>query len=292
VIQRLAASLGTLWLAVTLAFILLRLVPGDAIAAQFEGNTSQVAILKRAALGLDQPPLIQYAAYWIGLARGDLGISLTTGLPVTEMLAQRWPGTAMLTLSGMAFAVGIGLITGSAIGWGRGLVRRIAAFYCSVSLSIPAYWTATLALLLLGRWFASPAYSLLPSLILGLHGGGAIGQIFGGTLRDVAQADYIRVARAKGLSQRVILWRHAVRPALAPVVMIIALQAGYLMSGAILTEMIFQRYGVGMLMRDAVLGQDYPVVQGIVVILTGVYILLTFAAEMGVWWLDPRVRDI
>jgi peptide/nickel transport system permease protein len=292
-IQRLTASLVTLWLAVTLTFVLLRLVPGDAIAAQFEGNANvQAAQLKRESLGLDQPLLVQYANYWLGLARGDLGISLTTGLPVTEMLALRWPGTLALTLGGMLFATVIGLITGIAAGWGHGWLSRGAALYSALTLSVPAYWTATLAVLLLGRWFANPAYSLLPALILGLHSGGAIGQIFGGTLRDVAQADYIRVARAKGLPRWAILWRHAVRPALAPVVMVMALQTGYLMSGAILTEMIFQRYGVGMMLRDAVLGQDYPVVQGIVVMLTGVYVALTFAAEMGVWWLDPRVRDV
>jgi len=290
--RRLITSLGTLWLAVTLTFVLLRLVPGDAIAAQFEGSSNpQAAQLKRVALGLDQPPLVQYASYWVGLVRGDLGVSLATGLPVTEMLAQRWPGTLALTGGGMLFAIVFGLGAGMARAWTHGIIARLAAFYSTLALSIPAYWTATLALLLLGRWFAHPAYSFLPSAIIGVHSGGVIAQIFGGALRDVASADYIRVARAKGLSDSAILWRHALRPALVPVIMVIALQAGYLMSGAILTEMIFQRYGVGLLLRDSVLAQDYPVVQGIVVILAGVYVLLTFAAEIAVWWLDPRVRS-
>ena len=186
----------------------------------------------------------------------------------------------------MLFAIVFGLGAGMASAWGHSLLARAAVFYSTLALSIPVYWTATLALLFLGN----PAYSPLPEIIIGLHSGGVIGQIFGGTLREVASADYIRGARAKGLPEAAILWRHAMRPALAPVVMVIALQTGYLMSGAILTEMIFQRYGVGLLLRDSVLGQDYPMVQGIVVILTGVYVLLTFAAEMAVWWLDPRVR--
>lgn len=291
-LRRLIASLGTLWLAVTLTFFLLRVVPGDAIAAQFqEASDPQAASLKRAALGLDQPLFVQYVSYWAGLARGDFGVSLASGLPVSEILALRWPDTLALTSGGILFAIVFGLAAGVAVVWGSRWVARLAGFYSTLALSIPAYWTATLAFLLLGRWFANPAYSLLPSLIIGLHSGGVIAQIFGGTLREVSQADYIRGARAKGLRESSILWRHALRPALAPVVMVVALQTGYLMSGAILTEMIFQRYGVGSLLRDSVLGQDYPVVQGIVVILTGLYVLLTLAAELGVWWLDPRVRD-
>lgn len=286
-LRRLIASFGTLWLAVTLTFILLRLVPGDAIASQFEdSNNPQVVELKRAALGLDQPPLAQYISYWAGLARGDLGVSLVSGLPVTEILALRLPGTLALTVGGMLFAILFGLGGGIAAAWGQTIAASLAGLYSALALSIPAYWTATLAVLFLGN----PAYSLLPAVVIGLHSGGVIAQIFGGTLRDVAQADYIRGARAKGLPETAVLWRHALRPALAPVVMVIALQTGYLMSGAILTELIFQRYGVGLLLRDSVLGQDYPVVQGIVVILTGLYVLLTFAAEMAVWWLDPRVR--
>jgi peptide/nickel transport system permease protein len=266
---------------------LLRLVPGDAIAAQFQdASNPQAAELKRTALGLDQPPLAQYVAYWIGLARCDLGVSLVSGLPVTEILALRLPGTLALTGGGMLFAIIFGLGGGIAAAWGQKLIARLAAFYSALALSIPTYWTATLAVLFLGN----PAYSLLPAVVIGLHSGGVIAQIFGGTLQEVAHADYIRGARAKGLTETAVLWRHALRPALAPVVMVIALQTGYLMSGAILTEMIFQRYGVGLLLRDSVLGQDYPVVQGIVVILTGVYVLLTFGAEIAVWWLDPRVR--
>jgi ABC-type dipeptide/oligopeptide/nickel transport system permease component len=286
-LQRVVASLGTLWLAVTLTFVLLRLVPGDAIAAQFQDASNPQAVeLKRAALGLDQPLPMQYVSYWVGLARGDLGVSLASGLPVSEILALRWPGTLSLTGAGMLFAIVFGLGAGTAAAWGDQFIARLAAFYSSLALSIPAYWTATLAFLFLGN----PAYSLLPAVIIGLHSGGVIAQIFGGTLREVRHADYIRAARGKGLPESAILRRHALRPALAPVVMVMALQTGYLMSGAILTEMIFQRYGVGLLLRDSVLGQDYPVVQGIVVVLTGIYVLLTFAAEMAVWWLDPRVR--
>jgi len=293
VIPRLAATLLTVWLALTLTFVLLRLVPGDAIAAQFEGSANpQAAELKRAALGLDQTPLMQYVSYWAGLLRGDFGVSLASGLPVTEILAQRWPSTLLLTGSSMVFAVVLGASMGMIAGWGKGWTARLAALYSALALSIPSYWTATLALLLLGRWFANPAYSLLPAAIIGIHSGGVIAQVFGASLRDIRTADYIRVAHAKGLSQRAVLGRHALRPALAPVVMVIALQTGYLMSGTIITEMIFQRAGVGLLLRDAVLGQDYPVVQGIIVILTVLYVLLTFAAEMCVWWLDPRVRDL
>ncbi len=300
-IQRIGFMLGIIWLAVTLAFFALRVLPGDAIQSQLvQGGVDATVIEeRRAEQGLTDPVGIQYLRFLTGILRGDFGYSLLSREAVSEMIARSLLPTATLALGALILAtvlgIALGVIGALRMGGGLSIVTRLLI---SLSVSTPIYYTGTLAIyifsVLLG-WFPSAGASsfnhfILPVSVLGFHTAGSIARVTQANVSEVLDAEFIRVARAKGLRERDVILRHALRAGLLPVVQVIALQAGFLLSGAVITESLFVRPGLGRLLLDATLQQDYPLVQGIVVLAAITYAVLNMLADIVRLLLDPRIR--
>lgn len=298
---RLLTTLLTLWATVTLAFFALHIVPGDAITSQLlAGGASQADIAaRRAALGLDRPVWEQYGSYMLGLARGEMGVSLISQQPVSRLIAGQFGATAALASAALALAVLLGIILGmlEALYFPR-WPGQIAHITNLLALSTPIYWSGTLAIFLfssrLGLLPATGSRSLmhliLPAGVLGFHVAGSIARVTRTSLRATLEADFIRTAFAKGLRARYIFGVHALREGFPPILSMIALQTGFLLGGTVITEMLFVRQGVGQLLHHAVLDQDYPVVLGVVVLAAAVYSLTGAAADLLHGLLDPRIR--
>jgi len=300
-LRRLVAAILTLWLAVTLAFLALRIIPGDAIAARLAqaGATPAQIAARRAALGLDQPLMIQYGQMLGALLRGDLGRSLVTDRPVDVIIGEQFGATVVLAAGALVVAimVGIGLGVLSAVS-SSPLLRHAAGLIVALLLSAPVYWSGTLAIYLFsvglrilpatgsGDW----THLILPSLALGLSIAGSIARVTAANLREARSADFIRTARSKGLTERQVVVRHMLRASLGPILTVIALQTGFLLGGTVITETLFVRQGIGQVLLSAIEDKDYPVVQGIVVLSAITYSLVNTAADLLVAAFDPRVR--
>lgn len=290
VLLRLASVLLTFWLAYTCVFVLLRIIPGDALAAELlqAGLPQDVIEARRAALGLDAPLLTQYTRSLFGLLEGKLGVSLATGRPVSEMIAERLRSTLELALAagavGLIVGVGLGLFAGFAGGW----LRWLAVFLLGLSLSVPLYWTATLLLFVFSLRTLDNLW--LAAGILGFHTAGAIARVLQAQIDSLRRVLFIRTAYSKGLPTYLIRWRHVLRVAGLPLISVAALQAGFLLGGVVITESIFQRAGLGTLLLRGVVEQDYPVVQGVTLLLVLVYVALNTLADGLLVLADPRLR--
>ncbi len=286
----LLGTLATLWLAATLAFFALRLLPGDAVQTQLQesGASAEIIAQRRAALGLDDPPLAQYGRFLGGLLRGDLGVSLLDGQPVSQIIGQQLAPTVVLAVSALIVAAAAGVTLGTLAALdGFGGARLLL----DLALSVPLYWTGTLAIYVFAvQLNGLPTNGIvLPVAVLGLHTAGAVGQVVRADVRAALTLDFVRTARAKGLSETRVIVYHVLRAGLLPVVTVIALQAGFLLGGVVITESLFVRPGLGRVLLNATLRQDYPVVQGIVVLGALVYTLLNAAADVFYRLLDPRI---
>lgn len=282
----------TIWLAVTLAFFALRLLPGNAIEAQLSGSGQppEVVAERKAAYGLDKPLVVQYVSFLARLMRGDLGKSLYGGQTVTEILIQRFPPT--LTLAGLSMVIAI--LLGLLLGIGGGLEMAIASPFLrlitDLSFGVPVYWTGTVTLFVLGAWLGGVHGNvMLPVMVLGFHASGAIARVVQVNVRDAYHADFVRTARSKGLPERTVILRHVLRVGLIPVITIIALQSGILFSGTVITETIFLRPGIGQLLLDATLQRNYPVVQGVVIVVAVIYVIFNRFADIATRIFDPRI---
>jgi ABC-type dipeptide/oligopeptide/nickel transport system permease component len=292
--------LVVMWLAVTIAFFALRVLPGDAIQAQLrEAGASQVVIeQRRAEQGFNDPLVVQYVRYLGNVVRGDLGLSLLDNQPVQEIILRQLPPTITLATGALIFAavagVGLGIMAANER---YGILALTARTVMNLSLSTPIYWTSTLAIYLFsGQLGLLPSTGagrfsqlILPVSILGFHSAGAIARMIETSVREASRSDFVRTARAKGLPERLVQRKHILRVGLLPAVTVILLQAGFLLSGTVITERIFVRPGIGMLLVDRVLQQDYPVVQGIVIFMAVVYTILNALGDLIYPLLDPRV---
>lgn len=299
-LRRLGVFAAVLWLAATLSFFALRALPGDAIRSQLviSGASEAVIAERRAALGLDDPLPVQYVRFLAGLLRGDLGTSLIDGQPVNDILLGALPPTLALAGSALAIAVVLGLALGVAAALNLGVISPLARFILSLSLSVPIYWTGTLAIYIFAarlNWLPSGGASgvdalILPALALGFHTAGAIARVTQVGVAAALGAPFIASARAKGLPERAVVLRHALRHALPPVVSVAALQAGFLLGGVVITESLFARPGIGRILLDAALNQNYPVVQGMVLWAALAYTLANTTADLLIGLIDPRTR--
>jgi peptide/nickel transport system permease protein len=256
---------------------------------------------------LDDPIPVQYLT-WVGNAlRGDLGISLRTNQPVTQLIAQKLPVTLQLALMALAFALVIGIPTGIVSAIRKGTVTDYAANVVALSgLSIPNFWLGIMLILLVSvRWQLLPASGyvppsedlgrsiqtmLMPAFVLGTAIAATLMRHTRSAMLGVLSSDYVRTARAKGLAERTVILKHALRNALTPVVTLTALLFGELIAGAVLTEQIFTIPGFGKLVVDAVFTRDYAVVQGIVLCTALGFILMNLLADLAYFYLNPRLR--
>lgn len=284
------STLAALWLALTLAFVALRVLPGDAITAQMtEAGLSATAIdERRAALGLDDPMLMQYTRYLGGVLRGDFGISLYTGEYVTDVIAARAGST--VTLAGAGSVVMAVLAVGLAVVASRyDVVGHIGRALIVASVGLPGYVTGTLVILIFGLYDPDSAAGVwLAAAVLGFHTGGTVAQALAVSLQETRDRAYITAAHARGLGPPRIALRHVLPNAVLPVLPLAAVQVGFLLSGTVITEIVFARPGLGRLMLDAVLRRDTPVVQGLIVLSAAVYALCVLGAQAASRLIDPR----
>lgn len=299
--RRLLGALPVLWGVATLVFVVMRLLPGDPATLMLsEGGGSAEAIAElRLELGLDDPLLVQYGHYVSRLLRGDLGTSLFTHRPVITTIAEQLPSTIELALAAMLMAVCLGTVLGVVAAVRHGTWLDTLAMTISVTgVSVPIIWSALLLIWLFSLELAllpatgqgGPTHLIMPALVLGFASSGAIARLVRTSLLEIFDQDFINTARAKGLRERTLLVRHALKNALIPVITIVGLQFGFLLGGTVVTETIFSRPGIGRLMVDAILWKDFPIVQGVVLLVALVYTLINLTVDIAYTYLDPRIR--
>ena len=299
-LTRLVSALVVVLGVCTLVFLLIHLVPGDPVEAML-GENAQVADREalRQALGLDRPLGEQYLDYLQRLARLDLGLSFQDRRPVAAILGERLPATLELTLAALALALTLALPLGVLAARHRGSPLDTGAMSLSlVGISIPNFWLGPLLILVFSLWLGwtpvsgreGPASLILPALTLGTGMAAILARMVRGSILEVLGEDYVRTARAKGLSERRVLWGHALRNAWLPILTLIGLQLGGLLGGAVITETVFAWPGVGSLLVESIQSRDYPVVQACVLLVSLSYVLVNTLTDLVYSWVDPRIH--
>jgi peptide/nickel transport system permease protein len=298
-VQRLLLVVPTIWGTVTLVFFLVHLVPGDPVEVML-GETAAAANKQelRRALGLDQPLFAQYRNFLLGVLHGNLGRSIYEQAAVEDLIRARLPVTIELTLYAMAVALMIAFPLAVAAALNRGgWIDRLALLLSLLGVSMPSFWLGPLLMIVFSiqlGWLpvsgvGGIAYAVLPSLSLGLGMAAILMRMLRSNLLMVGVQDYIRTARAKGLSEKRVWLKHMLRNALLSVITIMSLQFGALLAGAIITETIFSWPGVGRLTVQAIQTRDYPLVQGCVLTIAVAYVLVNFVADVLYHVADPRI---
>lgn len=286
---------------VTLAvFLMLHAIPGDP-ARIMAGESATPAQLEqmRENLGLNDPLVVQYSKYVFNAVRGDLGRSIRTSRPVVEeIFQQRFWITLQLSIVGTALAVLFGLTAGviSAV-YKRGIVDVLIMLLSLLGLSMPNFWLGILLInqfsvrmgLLPTAGWGTPAHMVLPAFTLGITGMAIIARMTRTSLTEVLNQDYIRTAYAKGTSERLVIYKHALRNALIPVITIVGLQFGTLLGGAVITESVFAINGMGRLIVDSIRAQDFPMVQGTVLVLALVFVLVNTFVDITYRFANKRI---
>ena len=299
VLGRLVWVAVTAWAVATVSFFLVRAAPGDPFMAEVRNLRPEVREARMREHGLDRPLLEQYGAYLRGLGRGDLGKSFTFRRPVREIIAERAPATLLLA----GCALGVALLIAVPVGV-FAAVRQDTVFdrgslvLSLLGASVPAFWLGPLLVLLFSvrlRWLPVSgnegwASVVLPALTLGAALSAILTRMLRASLVEVLRADYLQAARARGLPEWKVIWVHALRNACLPVITLLGLQLGGLLSGAVITETVFAWPGLGTLLVGAIQGRDYPLVQGCVLVVSLGYVAANLATDLLYRWADPRVR--
>lgn len=281
-------------------FVLFRLVPGDPASLLIGGMATQEEINRlRHAMGLDQPILIQYFQYLVGMFQGDLGVSVTYNQPVVAVILQRiWP-TIQLMLSSIVLAVTLGIPAGILTGLRpRSFSSRSVLLIWILFLAIPNFWLGLLMVQIFSvkmQWLPAIGYGsqlaiIMPSLAVAARLVALIARMTRSVMMEVLQEDFIRTAEAKGLPDWKIVLKHALRPALPPVITMIGLQAGYLLGGSVVVENLFSYPGMGQLLLSAVSARDYALMQGVTVFFVGSFLLINLLVDLLYGRIDPRIR--
>ncbi|WP_353573009.1 nickel ABC transporter permease [Candidatus Albibeggiatoa sp. nov. BB20] len=300
ILSRLLSMLFVVLGVVTLVFLLIHLVPGDPIQAMLgEHATATDLQALREQLGLNQPLFVQWYTYIFNLLQGDLGQSLYSKQAITEILLQRIPATLELAGAALLVAIAIALPLGSIAAIRRDTVYDHGAMMFSlIGVSIPNFWMGPLLIIIFSLqlgWLPVSGRGgfdslILPAITLGTALAAILARMVRSTLLEILQEDYIRTARAKGLSQFGVVVHHALRNASLPIITIIGLQLGHLLGGAVITEMIFSWAGIGQLTVEAIQRRDYPVVQACVLLISVAYVMVNTLTDILYAVLDPRVR--
>ena len=300
ILQRLLAAAVTIWIATIAVTLLIHVVPGDPVRIMYGSfqTTPEELDAIRVRLGLDQPIWKQYALYIGRLAQGDLGRSIVGDQPVADILMSRFPATLALTLSSLFIAVVVGMSLGFLAAYKRGTwVDAGSMVLAIVGVSMPHFWLGLLLLFLFSltlQWLPVAGGDwkslILPALTLGLANAAVLARLTRSAMIDIFDQDFVRTARAKGLPKTVVLYRHALRSGLVPIVAMLGLQFAYLMGGAIVVENVFAWNGVGRLAIEAVFARDYPLIQGFILFFAAVVALASVTVDVAYAFLDPRIR--
>ena len=308
ILRRLLSAVPILLLVSLITFGLMRLVPGDpsAVIAGLSATPEQIATI-RSQLGLDQSWPVQLLRWYGGLLHGDLGRSLLLGQPVVEATFLRLPVTLALSAYALVLTLLIGLVSGIVAALKQNtVIDQAAMLFAMFGISMPSFWLGLLMILLFAvhlGWLPTGGYiaftddpigwlrtSTMPAISLALLQAGLLARITRSTMLEVLRQDYIRTARAKGLPQRLVVFKHALANAMIPITTVIGIILGLLISASVVIETMFSIPGMGQLLTQAVLNRDYPMVQGGLLIVTGLLVLTNLLVDMGYALLDPRVR--
>jgi peptide/nickel transport system permease protein len=308
VLRRLLVAVPSLLIASFIVFTLPRLIPGDVVQLMLEEKAYGKDLEDlRAKLGLDRPVHVQYVGWLAGIASGDLGESLWTRQPVVAELARRLPVTATLGLMAIVVAVAIGIPVGVLAAVRQdGVLDFFARSAAILGLSVPSFVKAIVVILLPAIWWGwtplarfvefsrDPAAYLgqfvLPAIILGIASAAGIMRLTRGMLLEVLRQDYVRTAWSKGLRERVVVLKHALRNAVIPVVTVLGLQVAAIAGGAVIIEWIFGIPGMGQFLVDAIVQRDYPVIQGINLVIVTIIVVTNLTVDLVYAVLDPRIR--
>ena len=298
-LRRLALAVPTLVGVLVVVFLLLYVAPGDPVQEMVgeRADAETIARLRR-ELRLDEPLPVQFASYIGGVVRGDLGRSYITNRPILADILDRFPKTLLLAGAAMVIAATVGISVGALSarkpgGW----FDRVALSLTYLGISFPVYWVGLLLILLFAvilRWlppsgYGRPIYLVLPALALGSRSIAFLARVTRSAMLEVLGGDFVRTARAKGLRERAVVVRHALRNALIPVITVLGLDFGYYLTGSILTETIFSWPGLGRYVVNAIARRDLPAIQGSVLFLSVVFVLVNLATDVAYAKADPRV---
>jgi peptide/nickel transport system permease protein len=308
VVNRLISALGVIVLVSILVFIIIRLIPGDPITILLGENLSQDARDRLVEKwGLDAPIFMQYLRWAGNMATGDFGVSIRTQDNVALLMLDRLPATLSLAVAALTIAVVIGIPAGVIAAYrANSIFDGMAMLTALLGLCIPSFWLSLLLILLFSiklDWlpvsgYVSPADSvsgwaqhlILPSLALGAGLAASISRMTRSAMLDALNQDYVRTARAKGLTERVTLFAHALKNAMLPIITVIGLQLGFLLGGAIVVEEVFSLPGIGRLLIFGISNRDYPLIQGVVMIFAVSFVLINLLVDLMYSVLDPRIR--
>lgn len=298
---RLLGVLPTLLITWTIVFGAMRLVPGDPVLLMLQGTPVSDAAMEaaRAKLGVDRPLVVQYVSFIASALQGDFGDSFRSRQPVTRLIAAEFPYTLQLAFGGLVVGVVLGVLLGMIAGvWPHGWIDTVCMTLALAGLSLPSFWIAMILIQVFATqlgWVPVLGSGLsalvLPSISLGLFIAGGLARLIRNSIIDAMSQDYIRTARAKGLSGFKVVAKHAMRNAMIPPLTLLGIQFAVLIGGAVVTETVFARPGIGRLLVLAVLEKDFPVVQGVVVVTTAAYVLINVVIDIAYGIIDPRVQS-
>ena len=299
-IKKLSSFASVIFGVLLLTFLLIHLVPGDPVDVML-GESASVADRDalRADLGLNQPLITQFGSYLNKLAHGDFGQSIHTKTPIIDMLKTRYPATLKLALLSLLIGLAIGVPLGIYAALKAGHWQDFVVTIVSVRLSaMPAFWLGPMLMLLFAVWLGwlpvsgmeSGRSIVLPAITLGFGLSAILTRMTRTSLLEVLNDDYIRTARAKGLSEKTVIIRHALRAALLPIITIVGLQMGSLLAGTVITETVFSWDGIGRLLVESIEKRDYPVTQACVLVIALSYVLVNLATDVLYRFADPRVK--
>lgn len=301
ILLKISTALVSILGSLILVFFIIYLLPGDPVLSMLDPATATPEMVEnlRKELGLNQPLYVQFTEYFTNVLHGDFGQSLVNSEPVLPKILEHFPATLALTIASAVLSVGIGVTFGvlSAIyrnKWIDFIARLIGLF----GISMPTFWSGILLILIFSiylNWFPAMGSDgwvtlVLPSLSLGFVGAGLIIRMVRNSMLEVINEQFIITLRAKGLSERVVMYRHALRNALIPAITIIGLNIGELMAGTVVIETVFSRQGIGRIVADAIMAKDLPVIQGVVFFSAIVYVIVNFLVDISYSIIDPRVR--
>ena len=311
VLKRLLLMVPTLLGVATLVFLLLRVLPGDVVLLRLAGEGGRVAedVLQaeRTRLGLDQALWQQYVGWIWGLGRGDLGLSMWTGRPVAQEIRIRLGLSLELTVLATALAVAVAIPLGTLAALRRATwLDYVLRVFTLSGLSMPSFWVGVMIVLLLLRLFrwsppltftslwenpvANLSQLIWPALVVGFRSAALSARMMRSALLEVLGDDYIRTARAKGLAERAVVRRHAVRNALLPVITVVGLESAVILGGLVVTEQVFNLNGLGKLLLEAVTRRDYTLTQALVMLSASAFVVMNLLVDLCYAWLDPRIR--
>jgi peptide/nickel transport system permease protein/oligopeptide transport system permease protein len=299
ILRRLLLAIPTLFGVLVVAFLLLYVAPGDPVMAMVGERADEETIARlRRELRLDEPLYKQFGHYVGGIARGDLGRSYITNRPIQRDIRERFPKTLQLAGAAMLLAAIVGITLGILSAWRPGgLIDRAGLGLAYVGVSFPVFWVGLLLILLFAvtlQWLPPSGaggwkYLILPALALGMRSIAFLARMTRSAMLDALGSDFVRTARAKGLTERGVIARHALRNALIPIITVLGLDFGSYLTGSILTETIFSWPGLGRYVVNAIARRDLPAIQGSVLFLSAVFVMVNLITDLAYAKADPRV---